>query len=45
MVLAALAGVGIGYYSRRFRKDKSRVRFPAYSAGRRSVEHSGNAHV
>lgn len=43
-VLAALAGVGIRYYSRRLRKGSSRVRFPAYSAGRRPAEHNGNAH-
>ena len=44
-MLAALAGVGIRYYSRRLRKSKSRVRFPAYSAGRRLAEHSGDAQV
>jgi hypothetical protein len=43
-VRAAPAGDGIGHYSRRLRQGASEVRFPAYSAGRRSVEHIGNAH-
>jgi len=34
-VHAAMAGVGVGYYSQRQRKDKSGERFPAARRGRR----------
>jgi len=33
-VHAAMAGVGVGYYSQRQRKDKSGERFPAARRGR-----------
>ena len=36
---------GIRHYSRRLREGESRVRFPAYSAGRRLDDHSGDAHL
>ena len=42
-VHATLAGVGIGYYSRRLRQSVSGARFPACAAGRRQAEHIGNA--